>query len=156
MENLIGNTPLIELKQLTNDLPKNIHLYVKLEYYTPSGSVKDRAAWAILKDAINRKALTRDKSLLDSTSGNTGIAYALLGAKFGLKVVLCVPANITKERKTMIKAYGAEIVETDPLLSSDGAYLETQNSQNLLQKNIFSLTNIVIQPIGKHTTMAQA
>ncbi|MDR1829766.1 MAG: cysteine synthase family protein [Candidatus Fibromonas sp.] len=117
----VGNTPVIELKNITAGI-KGISLFVKLEYLNPSGSVKDRAAKAMIHRGIDDGKLTKDKIILDSTSGNTGIAYAMFGAALGYKVKLFMPANASMERKKLIRAYGAEIIETDPLEGSDGAY----------------------------------
>lgn len=122
---LVGNTPLIKLNSLTKDLD-GVSIYAKAEYLNPSGSVKDRAAKGILLKAIASKKLTKDKILLDSTSGNTGIAYAMFGAALGYKVTLTLPKNANMERKKILKAYGATIIETDPLLSSDGSLLEAK------------------------------
>ena len=101
-------------------------IYAKAEYLNPSGSVKDRAAKGILLEAVASKKLTKDKILLDSTSGNTGIAYAMFGAALGYKVTLTLPKNANFERKKILKAYGATIIETDPLLSSDGSLIEAK------------------------------
>jgi cysteine synthase B len=121
----IGNTPLIRLDSLTTHLP-GIQLLGKAEWANPGGSVKDRAASAIVLDAQKRGQLKgplnpAGKTLLDATSGNTGIAYAMLGSAQGFPVVLCVPSNISPERKNILAAYGAEIVWTDPADGSDGA-----------------------------------
>jgi len=117
---LVGNTPVIELKNILN--VNEVSLFAKVEYLNPSGSVKDRAAKAMILDGINSGQLTKEKILLDSTSGNTGIAYAMFGAALGYRVKLFMPANVSEERKKIIRAYGAEITETDPLEGSDGAY----------------------------------
>jgi cysteine synthase B len=117
----IGNTPLLEIK--ISPLPEDVRLYAKAEFLNPSGSVKDRAARNMLLSAIADGTLTKGKTILDSTSGNTGIAYAMIGATLGYKVELCLPANASFERKKILQAYGAVIIETDPLESSDGAYL---------------------------------
>lgn len=122
---LVGNTPLIKLKNITKDLD-GVSIYAKAEYLNPSGSVKDRAAKGILLEAVASKKLTKEKILLDSTSGNTGIAYAMFGAALGYKVTLTLPKNANFERKKILKAYGATIIETDPLLSSDGSLLEAK------------------------------
>lgn len=122
---LVGNTPLIKLNSLTKDLD-GVSIYAKAEYLNPSGSVKDRAAKGILLEAVASKKLTKEKILLDSTSGNTGIAYAMFGAALGYKVTLTLPKNANMERKKILKAYGAKIIETDPLLSSDGSLLEAK------------------------------
>ena len=121
----IGNTPLLQLTKLTETLG-GVQIYAKAEFLNPSGSVKDRAAKAMVLEGIRTGALTKDKILIDATSGNTGISYAMIGAALGYKVALCLPKNANKERKQILKAFNAEIIETDPLLSSDGAQLEAQ------------------------------
>lgn len=121
----IGNTPLLQLTKLTETLG-GVQIYAKAEFLNPSGSVKDRAAKAMVLEGIRTEALTKDKTLIDATSGNTGISYAMIGAALGYNVALCLPKNASKERKQILKAYHAEIIETDPLLSSDGAQLEAQ------------------------------
>jgi cysteine synthase B len=118
---LVGNTPVIELKKIFN-ASNGVSLFAKAEYFNPSGSVKDRAAKAMILHGISSGQLTKDKILLDSTSGNTGIAYAMFGAALGYRVKLFMPANASGERKKLIRAYGAEIIETDPMEGSDGAY----------------------------------
>jgi cysteine synthase B len=116
----IGNTPLLPLDALTSDLP-SIQLLGKAEWYNPGGSVKDRAAASIVTEARRTGKLAAGKILLDSTSGNTGIAYAMLGAALGFPVTLCVPENVSPERKRILQAYGANIIYTDPGEGSDGA-----------------------------------
>jgi cysteine synthase B len=118
---IVGKTPVVELKNIFNSA-NGVSLFAKAEYFNPSGSVKDRAAKAMILDGINRGLLTKDKILLDSTSGNTGIAYAMFGTALGYRVQLFMPANASEERKKIIRAYGAKIIETDPLEGSDGAY----------------------------------
>jgi cysteine synthase B len=118
---LIGYTPLIRLRRVTAHLPHCVEIYGKAEWFNPGGSVKDRPAWNIMRTAIERGELHRGKRLLDATSGNTGIAYAMIGAALGIGVTLCVPANVSLERKRILKAYGAEVIYTDPLESTDGA-----------------------------------
>jgi cysteine synthase B len=118
---LVGNTPVIELKNIFKSA-NGVSLFAKAEYFNPSGSVKDRAAKAMMLQGINSGQLTKDKILLDSTSGNTGIAYAMFGAALGYRVQLFMPSNASEERKKLIRAYGAQITETDPLEGSDGAY----------------------------------
>ncbi len=113
----IGRTPLVELQRVPSG---ELRLFAKLESANPGGSVKDRAARAIVTGAIRSGALPA-RRLLDATSGNTGIAYAMLGAALGFGVTLCVPASASVERRRILRAYGAEIVETDPLEGSDGA-----------------------------------
>ncbi|MGQ9658237.1 MAG: PLP-dependent cysteine synthase family protein [Fimbriimonadales bacterium] len=118
---LIGYTPLIRLRRVTRHLPDSIEIYGKAEWFNPGGSVKDRPAWNIVRTAIERGELSGGKRLLDATSGNTGIAFAMIGAALGFGVTLCMPANVSPERKRILKAYGAEVIYTDPLESSDGA-----------------------------------
>jgi S-sulfo-L-cysteine synthase (O-acetyl-L-serine-dependent) len=116
----IGNTPLLPLDALTRDLP-SVKLLGKAEWHNPGGSVKDRAAARIVAEARRAGKLALGKILLDSTSGNTGIAYAMLGAALGFPVTLCVPENVSPERKRILQAYGANIIYTDPAEGSDGA-----------------------------------
>ena len=117
---LIGNTPLVRLRRFEAGL-RNVELYAKIEGKNPGGSVKDRAAVRMILDGERAGALTRDKVILDATSGNTGIAYAMIGAARGYSVKLCIPENVTPERKRILRAYGAELVLTNPLEGSDGA-----------------------------------
>jgi S-sulfo-L-cysteine synthase (O-acetyl-L-serine-dependent) len=116
----IGNTPLIRLERIAAHLP-GIQILAKAEWANPGGSVKDRAASGIVADAQRRGLLGRGKHLLDATSGNTGIAYAMLGAAMGFPVTLCIPSNVSLERKRILAAYGANVVWTDPADGSDGA-----------------------------------
>lgn len=116
----IGNTPLVRLERLTAHLP-GVQLLGKAEWANPGGSVKDRAASAIVAAAMKQGGLSKGQHLLDATSGNTGIAYAMLGAAMGFPVTLCVPANVSPERKRILSAYGANVVWTDPNDGSDGA-----------------------------------
>jgi cysteine synthase B len=116
----IGNTPLLRLERIIRDLP-NVQLLGKAEWYNPGGSVKDRAAFNIVKEGRRSGKFSTGKTLLDSTSGNTGIAYAMIGAADGFQVTLCMPENVSVERKRILFAYGANIVYTDPADGSDGA-----------------------------------
>ena len=116
----IGNTPLIRLDRVAADYP-GVQVLGKAEWTNPGGSVKDRPASAIVLDALERQHLCPGRRLLDATSGNTGIAYAMLGASLGFGVTLCMPENVSAERKRILQAYGAELVWTDPADSSDGA-----------------------------------
>jgi cysteine synthase B len=116
----IGNTPLLRLERIARDLP-NVQLLGKAEWYNPGGSVKDRAAFNIVKEARRSGKFSAGKILLDSTSGNTGIAYAMIGAAGGFPVTLCMPENVSVERKRILFAYGANIIYTDPADGSDGA-----------------------------------
>src|SRR3989441_2432411 len=117
---LIGNTPLLRLDRLAAHVAHSVRLYAKAEWQNPGGSVKDRTALGMLR-AAERAGLTRDEILLDATSGNTGIALAMLGASEGYRVTLCVPANLSTERKRILKAYGAELVFTPATEGTDGA-----------------------------------
>jgi cysteine synthase B len=117
---LIGNTPLLRLERLTRDLP-GIQLLGKAEWYNPGGSVKDRAAFNIVTQARASGIFAPGKTLLDSTSGNTGIAYAMIAAAQGFPLTLCMPENVSVERKRILHAYGANIIYTDPADGSDGA-----------------------------------
>src|ERR1700726_2676394 len=116
----IGNTPLVRLEALTTHLP-GVQILGKAEWTNPGGSVKDRAAAAIVTDAQRRGLINSSRGLLDATSGNTGIAYAMLGAAMRFPVTLCMPSNVSPERKRYLAAYGANIVWTNPADGSDGA-----------------------------------
>jgi S-sulfo-L-cysteine synthase (O-acetyl-L-serine-dependent) len=122
---LIGNTPLIRLSGFEADL-EHVELYAKAEWRNPGGSVKDRAAARMITDGERSGALTPDRIIIDATSGNTGIAYAMIGAARGYRVRLCVPENVTPERKRILKAFGAEVVYTDPMQGSDGAIIRVK------------------------------
>jgi cysteine synthase B len=117
---LVGNTPLLRVRLFEREYP-NVEVYAKAEWFNPGGSVKDRAALSMIEDGEQRGALTRDKTIIDSTSGNTGIAYALIGAAKGYHVKLVMPHNVSTERKALVTAYGAEIVYSDAGEGSDGA-----------------------------------
>ncbi|MCP5116883.1 MAG: cysteine synthase family protein [bacterium] len=119
----IGNTPLIRLDKVTHDLD-GIEIYAKGEYCNPAGSVKDRPALNMILDGERTGQLHGDRILLDATSGNTGIAYSMIAAVKGFKVRLCLPRNASGERKRVLKAYGAELILTDPAEGSDGAIRE--------------------------------
>jgi S-sulfo-L-cysteine synthase (O-acetyl-L-serine-dependent) len=116
----IGNTPLLRLERLASDFP-GIQIYLKDESRNPGGSVKDRPALNMILDGERTGRLDKTKTILDATSGNTGIAYAMIGAVRGYAVKLCLPKNASNERKRILHAYGAEIVFTDPTEGSDGA-----------------------------------
>ena len=116
----VGDTPLLRLDQIAHDFP-NVELLGKAEWYNPGGSVKDRAASRIIAEAQRTGKLTPGKILLDSTSGNTGIAYAMIGAAKHIPITLCMPENVSPERKRILQAYGANIIYTDPGEGSDGA-----------------------------------
>ena len=116
----IGNTPLLRLERIARDLPK-VQILGKAEWYNPGGSVKDRAAFNIVLEGRRSGKFAAGKTLLDSTSGNTGIAYAMIGAAEGFPVTLCMPENVSVERKRILFAYGAKIIYTDAADGSDGA-----------------------------------
>lgn len=123
--NAIGRTPLVRLAKIERDVP-GLELYGKLEASNPGGSVKDRAARHMILEGLRSGALAPGKTLLDATSGNTGIAYAMLGAALGFPVKLCVPASASPERKRILTAYGAQLVFTNPMDGSDGAIVEAR------------------------------
>ena len=119
----IGNTPLLRFVNITKGFD-HVEIYGKAEWFNPGGSVKDRPALRMIEEGERSGALTRDKVILDSSSGNTGIAYALIGAVKGYRVELAVPRNVSRERKRILQAYGAHVIYTDPLAGSDGAIRE--------------------------------
>lgn len=116
----VGNTPLVRLRHVARETP-NVEVYLKLEYTNPGGSVKDRPALQILRDAISDGRLTKDKTLIDATSGNTGVAYSIFGAALGQRITLVMPANVSQARKDITRAFGTELVFSDPMEGSDGA-----------------------------------
>ena len=118
---LIGNTPLVEIRAIARGLSREVRILAKLEGFNPGGSVKDRAAHKMIQVGLSSGELTPDKTVLDSTSGNTGIALAMIGAALGHKVELVVPSNVSTERKRIIEAFGAKIIYSDPMEGSDGA-----------------------------------
>lgn len=116
----VGNTPLVRLERVARSAP-GVEVYLKLEFANPGGSVKDRPALRMMLDAIGDGRLTENKILIDSTSGNTGVAYSLMGAALGYRVQLVMPKNVTKARKDITQAFGTEIIYSDPMEGSDGA-----------------------------------
>jgi cysteine synthase B len=121
----IGNTPLLRLSRVAVSAP-SVEIYVKLEFANPGGSVKDRPALRMMLDAIADGRLTPDRILIDATSGNTGVAYSLVGAALGYRVQLVMPKNVTKARKDITQAFGTEIIYSDPMEGSDGAIREVR------------------------------
>ncbi len=121
----VGNTPLLRFERICADVP-HAEIYAKAEWTNPGGSVKDRAAAGIVQEAFRSGKMSGGKRLLDSTSGNTGIAYAMLGAACGFGVTLCMPANVSVERKRILKAYGTEIIYTAADEGSDGAIVKAR------------------------------
>ena len=121
----IGHTPLLRLERVASAFPR-VEILGKAEWVNPGGSVKDRAAWNIVTEARRRGELERGRALLDATSGNTGIAYAMLGASLGFPVTLCIPANASSERKRILTAYGAQLILTDPSEGTDGSIVRAR------------------------------
>ena len=122
---LIGRTPLVRLRNFERETP-GVEIYAKVEWQNPGGSVKDRAAARMIAEGEASGALKPGLTILDATSGNTGIAYAMIGAARGYKVKLCLPQNASQERKLILRAFGAELVLTDPLEGTDGAIREAR------------------------------
>jgi len=118
---LIGNTPLLEISRITEGIPSGVKIYAKLEGLNPGGSVKDRPAWRMIQEGLRDKKLTPGKTILDSTSGNTGIALAMIGSVLGYSVELVMPGNVSIERKQIIGAFSAKATYSDPMEGSDGA-----------------------------------
>jgi cysteine synthase B len=116
----VGNTPLVRLRKVAVDVP-DVEVWAKLEFANPGGSVKDRPALRMMLDALADGRLTRDKILIDSTSGNTGVAYSIFGAVLGIRVRLVLPSNVSKARKDIARSFGTEIIFSDPMKGSDGA-----------------------------------
>ncbi|MSO34852.1 MAG: cysteine synthase family protein [Acidobacteria bacterium] len=133
---LIGDTPLIRLRRIERARP-GVELYAKAEWTNPGGSVKDRPALRMAREGIAAGLLVPGKTLLDATSGNTGIAYAMIGAALGFKVTLCLPENVTPERKRILRAYGAELIFTNPLEGSDGAIRMAQQMNEAAPDRFF-------------------
>src|SRR3954469_14256736 len=123
---LIGNTPLLSFKRITRDIAP-VEVYAKAEWYNPGGSVKDRAALSMILDGERRGLLKRDKVVIDATSGNTGIAYAMICSERGYRLKLGLPKNASPERKQNLLAYGAELILTDPHEGTDGAQRFVKN-----------------------------
>jgi S-sulfo-L-cysteine synthase (O-acetyl-L-serine-dependent) len=118
---LIGNTPLLEINRIIEGIPAGVKIYAKLEGLNPGGSVKDRPALRMVQEGLQSNKLRPGKTIIDSTSGNTGIALALIGSVLGYPVELVMPGNVSAERKQIIHAYGAKVTYSDPLEGSDGA-----------------------------------
>lgn len=116
----VGQTPIVRLHHVARVTP-GVKVYLKLEYMNPGGSVKDRPALQMMKDAIADGRLTRDKILIDATSGNTGVAYSVFGAALGYRIALVMPANVSQARKNITRAFGTELIASDPMEGSDGA-----------------------------------
>lgn len=121
IEDFVGNTPMIQMRRVTKGLSPNVQVYAKAEWFNPGGSIKDRPSLNIIRTAMADGSLAGGKRLLDSTSGNMGIAYATFGAALGIPITLTIPGNASPERISILRALGAELVLTDPLEGSDGA-----------------------------------
>jgi cysteine synthase B len=122
----VGQTPLLDISHAFPELGRQVKILGKAEWHNPGGSVKDRAGWFIFRDAVQTGKLSGGRRLLDSSSGNTGIAYAWLGARLGYQVSLAVPGTLSKHRRAILEAYGVELLFTNPLEGSDGAIREAR------------------------------
>jgi cysteine synthase B len=129
---LVGNTPLLEIRKITRGLAPGVRIFAKLEGFNPGGSVKDRAALKMVQEGIESGKLTPGKTIMDSTSGNTGIALAMIGRVLGYPVELVLPANVSSERKGIIDALGAKVIFSDPMEGSDGAM---RQCRKILEQN---------------------
>ncbi len=130
----VGRTPLLRLRRVAGleaGVPAGVEVHAKAEHLNPSGSVKDRAALAMIEDGLRTGALAKGRTILDATSGNTGIAYAMIAAGLGYPVTVCLPANASAERKRILRIYGCEIIDTDPLAGTDGAQREARRLMTL-------------------------
>lgn len=116
----VGDTPLLRLERIGRDAP-SVEIYAKLEFANPGGSVKDRAALRMIQEAVKASSLGQGKTLIDSTSGNTGVAYSMFGAAMGIPIALVMPSNVSKARKDIARAFGTQIIFSDPMEGSDGA-----------------------------------
>lgn len=154
--NMIGNTPLIRLHALERLVERKVEIYGKAEWFNPGGSVKDRPAlWMILEAKLTGK-LTPEKTILEATSGNTGIAYAMIAAVLGFKVKLVMPGNVSEERKRILTAYGAEVIYTDPLKMIDGA-IEYAHELYEREKDVYFMPdqyNNPANPLSHYETTA--
>lgn len=135
----IGRTPLLRLRRVAAaaGVPAKVDVLAKAEHLNPSGSVKDRAALAMILDGQRTGALTPGKTILDATSGNTGIAYAMIGASLGYEVTVCLPSNASAERKRILRLYGCHVIDTDPLSGTDGAQREARRLVSLHPERYF-------------------
>ncbi len=128
----IGNTPLIRLNEVTRELPSSVQVYAKAEFFNPGGSIKDRPAYRMIQEGIQSGELTKDKVIMDPTSGNTGVAYAMIGASLGYQVELVVPENVSQQRKDIALSFGAKLTYSSAMEGSDGAI---RLSQKLKEEN---------------------
>ena len=150
---LIGNTPLIKLNKFS-ELSTDKNIYIKAEWFNPGGSIKDRAALCMIKEGIKAGKLTKEKTIMDSSSGNTAIAYAMIGSALGFKVELVTPENINIERKKTLEAYGAKIIYSSPFEGSDGAILEARKLAGEFSDKYFmpDQYNNTANPLAHYTT----
>ena len=152
----VGNTPLIRLQRVTQPY-SGVEIHAKAEYFNPGGSVKDRPALRMIEDGERSGRLTKGKTIIDSTSGNTGIAYAMIAAIKGYPVRLCLPRNASPERKRILKAYGADIVFTDPAEGFRRSDPQMPRTVRLpIQSVIFIPINTIIPPIGARISIQPA
>ena len=136
----VGHTPLLRLRHVAGlhaGVAAGVEVYAKAEHLNPSGSVKDRAALAMVVEGLRSGALAPGKTILDATSGNTGIAYAMIGAALGYRVTVCLPSNASAERKRILRIYGCEVIDTDPLSGTDGAQREARRLMALEPERYF-------------------
>lgn len=137
IESSIGNTPLIRLRNITRDLPVRVEVLAKAEHLNPGGSVKDRAALQMILEGERGGRLRSGMTILDATSGNTGIAYGMIGAARGYPVTICLPKNAGAQRKRILRSFGVELMETDPLQSTDGAQLAARELAGMEPEKYF-------------------
>jgi cysteine synthase B len=137
LEASVGRTPLIRLREISKHLPAGVELLAKAEHLNPGGSVKDRPALRMILEGEKTGKLRPGMTILDATSGNTGIAYAMIGAARNYRVTICLPKNASSQRKKILVSYGVEIIETDPLLSTDGAQLQAKQIYQTLPEKYF-------------------
>ena len=158
LEDLVGHTPLLRLDGVAaaHGLAPRVSLLAKAEWTNPGGSVKDRAALHIIRDAESRGLLRHGMTLLDATSGNTGIAYAMLGAARGYSVKLAMPENVSPERLAILRAYGAELVLTDPLEGSDGAIREAQRLAGVTSDERRVVSSLDSSLVTRHSSLYYA
>ncbi len=152
----VGKTPLVRLRKIAPDIPDTVEIYAKTEWLNPGGSVKDRAASKMVLEAIKNGDLTKDKIIMDSSSGNTAIAYAMTAAALGYRVTIVTPSNINLERRKTIEAFGADIVYSDPLEGSDGAILLAQKMKKESPEKYFmpDQYNNPLNPLAHYETTA--
>jgi cysteine synthase B len=137
IESNIGNTPLLLLSRVTKHLRNDVQVFAKAEHLNPGGSVKDRPALSMIQEGERSGKLKLGMTILDATSGNTGIAYAMLGASRGYPVTLCLPRNASAQRKRILRAYGVEVIETNPLAATDGAQVVAREMFELAPQKYF-------------------